>query len=291
MKCKRCGRKAIANLRQYRIALCERCYPNFYLELVKRSIKKYKIIKKNEKILACVSGGKDSIAMAFTLKKLNYNIEILYIDLGIGEYSIKSKKVVEELAETIDVNLHVVKLKDFGFTIDDVNIKKVCSVCGTAKRYLMNRFARLNGFDVIATGHTVEDIILFFIKNVLSGSIEWIAKLIPRSESFNEKLITRARPLFERSEKENMLLVLAINLPFLADECPHAPQDIWKEIVYEIESKRPGFKSNFIRGLIKLASNIKIDKGWEVKYCKECGEVSNSELCAFCRYIKKFSKK
>jgi hypothetical protein len=103
MKCSKCKEKAITYLKPYRIALCKNCYPNFYLNLVNRSIKKYKIIRKNEKILACVSGGKDSSAMAFALKKLGYDIEILHIDLGIGEYSAKSRKVVEELAEEIDV--------------------------------------------------------------------------------------------------------------------------------------------------------------------------------------------
>jgi uncharacterized protein (TIGR00269 family) len=291
MKCKRCGKRAVVNLKQYRIALCESCYPNFYLELVKRSIKRFGIIKKNERVLACVSGGKDSSAMVFALKKLGYNVEVLHIDLGIGEYSAKSKKVVEELTEIIDVPLHVVELREFGFTIDDVDVKKVCSICGTAKRYIMNRFARLNGFDVVATGHTAEDMILFFFKNVLSGGIEWIPKLIPRSESFDERLVTRVRPLFDRSEKENMLFVLTSNLPFLVDECPYAPQDVWKEIIYDIELKKPGFKSNFVRGLIKLAKSVKVEDDWSWTYCKECGEVSSSEVCAFCRYVKKFGKR
>ena len=290
MKCSKCKEKAITYLKPYRIALCKNCYPNFYLNLVNRSIKKYKIIRKNEKILACVSGGKDSSAMAFALKKLGYDIEILHIDLGIGEYSVKSRKVVEELAEEIDVPIHVVELSEYGFTIDDVDVKKVCSVCGTAKRYLMNRFARLNGFDVIVTGHTAEDLILFFFKNILSGGIEWIPKLIPRSEGFNG-LIAKARPLFERSEKENMLFVLSLNVPFLMDECPHAPRDVWKEIIYDIEAKKPGFKQNFVRGLIKLAKSLKVEKEWEFRKCKICGETSSSEICAFCRYAEKFGKR
>jgi len=209
--------------------------------------------------------------------------------LGIGDYSAKSKKVVEELAEEIDVPVHVVELSEYGFTIDDVDVKKVCSVCGTAKRYLMNRFARMNGFDVIATGHTVEDMILFFFKNTLSGGIEWIPKLIPRSEGFNG-LVSRARPLFERTEKENMLFVLTLNIPFLMDECPHVPRDIWKEIIYDIEAKKPGFKQNFIRGLIKLARSIKVDEEWELRNCKICGEPSSSEVCAFCRYVERFRR-
>ncbi len=288
MRCSKCKERAIAYLKPYRIALCGKCYPEFYLRLVERSVKKYGILKRKERILACVSGGKDSSAMVVALKMLGFNVEILHIDLGIGDYSKKSRKVVEELAEGIDVPFHVVELAEYGFTIDGVDVKKVCSVCGTAKRYLMNRFARENGFDVIATGHTAEDIILFFFKNVLSGGIEWIPKLVPRSEG--GVFVSKARPLFERSEKENMLFVLAEGIPFLADECPHAPRDVWKEIIYDIEAKRPGFKQNFVRGLVRLAKNVKVDENWELRRCKVCGEPSSSEVCAFCRYVMKFKK-
>jgi len=288
MRCK-CGRKAVFHSKVYRITLCDKCYPKFYVELVKRSIKRYGIIRKSEKILACVSGGKDSSAMAYALKELGYNLELFHIDLGIGEYSKESLKSVEELAKSLDLNLNIVKLKDYGFTIDDVERKKVCSACGIAKRYLMNRFAREKGFDVVATAHTCEDIILFFIKNMLSGNIDYISKLKPRIDAF-DKLVAKAKPLFERTEKENATLVLTLNIPFTPMECPHAPRDVWKEIIYDIELKKPGFKSNFVRGLIKLAKSVKVKSDWSWTYCKECGEVSSSEVCAFCRYVKKFGK-
>ncbi len=287
MKC-RCGNRAVFYSKVYRLALCDKCYPKFYVELVKRSIKRYRILKKSERILACVSGGKDSVSMVYALKELGYNLEIFHIDLGIGDYSKKSKAVVEELAEELDLNLNVVELKDYGFTIDDVDVKKVCSICGTAKRYLMNRFARLNGFDVVTTGHTAEDIITFFIKNTLGGNVEFSSKLKPRIDRF-DRLVAKAKPLFERTEKENAVLVLSLNLPFTAEECPHAPRDVWKEIIYDIELKKPGFKQNFVRGLAKLAESIKTES-WEVRHCRVCGEVSNAEICSFCRIVNRYSK-
>ncbi len=288
MRCSKCGGKAIASLRQYRMALCDRCYVSFYERMVERSIKRFGVLRREERILSCVSGGKDSAAMASVLKRLGFNVEILHINLGIGEYSAKSERVSEEIAETLDVKINVVRLKDFGFTIDDVDFKKVCSVCGTAKRYIMNRFARTKGFDVVATGHTAEDMILFFIKNVMSGGVEWISKLLPRTEGYGG-FVSKARPLFEMGEKENMIYVLARGVPFLADECPHAPRDVWKEIIYDIEFKRPGFKRRFVLGIAKIAERIG-EKRWEPSRCERCGEPSSSKICAFCRYVMRFSK-
>lgn len=280
MRC-RCGRKAVFHSKVYRVTLCEECYERFYVNLVSRSIKKYGIFKKSERILACVSGGKDSTAMAYALKMLGYNFELFHINLGIDNYSRESLKAVEDLSQELDVTLNVANLEDYGYTINDVSRKKVCSVCGIVKRYLMNKFARENGFDVVATAHTCEDIILFFIKNILSGNVEYVAKLKPRVEGF-DKLVAKAKPLFERTEKENATLVLALNLPFTPLECPHAPQDVWKEIIYDIELKKRGFKQNFVRGIVRLAEAIKPEE-WSVKYCRICGEISNDDVCSFCK--------
>lgn len=281
MKCRKCGRRAVAYLRAYGLALCENCYPEFYHGLVKRSIKKYGILRKEERILVAVSGGKDSSAMAAVLKDLGYEFEMLYIDLGIGDYSAESERAVKDLSERLDAALNVVRLKEYGFTISDIRRKsrrKTCSACGTAKRYIMNRFAREHGFDVVATGHTVEDIVSFYLKNVAGGAKVWVEKLMPRNDPFDAKIVARAKPLFEVSERENMLYVLIENLPYTAMECPYAPKPEWKEIVYEIERKKPGFAKNFVRGLLAEKQEFQ-----ETRYCKICGEVSSAEICAFCR--------
>ncbi|KUJ92404.1 MAG: hypothetical protein XD40_2405 [Archaeoglobus fulgidus] len=287
MKCKKCGRKAVANLKAYGIALCEKCYPEFYRNLVKRSIKRFRILRPEERVLIAISGGKDSSALAAVLKELGYNAELLYIDLGIGNYSEESERVVRELSSSLDLSLNVVRLRDYGFTVDDVARKmrrKTCSACGTAKRYIMNRFARENSFDVVATGHTAEDIASFYIKNVAGGTRVWAEKLMPRNEPFDEKIIARAKPLFDISEKENMLYVLVNGIPHTPMECPHAPNPEWKEIVYDIERRKPGFVKNFVRGLVRPAEEFE-----ETKYCKICGEVSSGDVCAFCRLRERLS--
>ncbi len=281
MKCKKCGKKAVTYLKPYGLALCRDCYPEFYRGLVKRSIKKYRIFRRGDRVLAAVSGGKDSSAMAAVLKDLGYEFEMLYIDLGIGEYSAESERVVRDLSEQLDAELNVVRLKDYGFTISDIrrrSRRKTCSACGTAKRYIMNRFAREHGFDVVATGHTVEDIVSFYLKNVAGGAKVWVEKLMPRNDPFDAKVVARAKPLFEISEKENMLYVLVEDVPYTPAECPYAPKPEWKEIVYEIERKKPGFAKNFVRGL--LAERQEFQK---TMYCKICGEVSSTDVCAFCR--------
>lgn len=270
-------------MRAYRLSLCGDCYLDFYRRLVERSIKKYKILKREEKILLAVSGGKDSSAMASVLKDLGYEFELLYIDLGIGDYSRDSKDRVEELSRMLSATLNVVELKDYGFTIPQVR-GRICSTCGNAKRYIMNRFAREKGFEVVATGHTAEDIASFYLKGIAGGQQAFAEKLIPRIEPFDAKVVAKARPLFEISEKENMLYSIIKGLPFKLGECPYAPKPEWKEIIYGIELKKPGFSKNFVRGILNKA-----EKPLETRYCSICGEISSGEVCSFCKIRMKFS--
>ena len=292
MKCRKCNKKAVVNLKDYKIALCESCYPIFYEKLVERSIKRYRIIKEKEKVLAAVSGGKDSVSMISALKeiqkKLNFELEVLHINLGIKGYSEKLEKIVKDVTSILELEFNTVELKDYGFTIDDVEIKKICSACGISKRYLMNKTARELNFDVVVTGHTSEDIIEFFFKNCLSGNFELNKKLIPRIDSFDKKIVAKARPIFDRTEKENMLYVLCKKLPFSMDACPHAPRRDWKEIIYYIELKKPGFKRAFV---VNLAKAMKPEFKEPFKYCMRCGEVSTSAICSFCKLTMKYAKK
>ncbi len=286
MKCLRCGSEAFEKFREN--YYCRECYIVKYEGAVESAVKRYRMIRNGERVLAAVSGGKDSVAMLSALKflseKMDFELSALFINLGIGEYSRKSEDVVMEICDNLNVELNIVNLRDYGFTIKDVP-RKACSVCGNVKRYIMNRFARENGFDVVATGHCSEDILSNFFKNLYSGNVEWSEKQKPRIEGY-DKMVARIRPLYEMSERENLIYVFAKGLPFVEDECPFSPSTIWKEIVFDIERKKPGFRIGVLRNLARAKS---ISAG-EYRYCKICGEITTSDVCQFCRNVAKYSK-
>ncbi len=287
--CRFCGKTGAFRFRSYNIRVCAECYPEFYEKLVKKTLTKYRMVRKGDKIALAVSGGKDSMAMADVMKtlstKMDFEVITMHIDLGISDYSRKSVKAVREF----DPDAVIVSLNDVaGFGIENMK-GKACSACGKVKRYLMNRTAREYGAEKLATGHTADDISVFFIKNWLSGNFQWSDKLLPVTEGFHEKILTRIRPLYERTERENALYVLARGLEFVIDECPLSPIDEWKDILYEVERRKPGFKQNFVRGIVRF-SNRK-EEEWNVELCPECGEISSGGLCGFCRLKRRVIKR
>ena len=286
--CRFCGKETAFRFRSYNIRVCAGCYPDFYEKLVRKTLERYKMVKKGEKIALAVSGGKDSMAMAEVMRslsnKLGFEIITLHINLNISEYSKKSVEIVKEF----DPDAIIISVKDVaGFSVDELT-GKTCSACGKVKRYLMNKVARELGADKLATGHTADDISVFFIKNWLSGNFQWSDKLLPVTPSFHPLILTRIRPLYERTEKESTYYVLTKEVDFVIDECPHSPGDEWKDILYEVERKKPGFKQNFVRGIVRFSRRRKEE--WNVELCPECGEVSSGGLCSFCRLRRRVTK-
>src|ERR1041384_4033914 len=152
MKCRKCGNKASVNMRQHKLALCKEHYLEWVPEQTERFIKKYEMFTHHEKILVAVSGGKDSLALWDILYRLGYQVDGLYLGLGIDggiNYSHESQRLVPKVAEAQHLNLHVVDIeKEYGQPIPVLaetshrGYGKPSAVSGLAKRHEMNRIAR-----------------------------------------------------------------------------------------------------------------------------------------------------
>ena len=167
MKCRKCGQKAVINMRQHKLALCKPHYLDWIPEQTQRFIEKYKMFGKEERILVAVSGGKDSLSLWDILHRLGYQADGLYIGLGIDGgfgYSDESQRLSQAFADQYSLKLHVISVpQTYGESIPEMATRtrrgkgKPCSVCGMTKRHIMNRMARQGGYAVLVTGHNLDD--------------------------------------------------------------------------------------------------------------------------------------
>jgi Predicted ATPase of the PP-loop superfamily implicated in cell cycle control len=74
-ECYKCDKKAQVYLPQHRLAFCKDHYLEWFDNRVEKTIKEFKMFDKNSKILAAVSGGKDSLSLWNALAKLGYNVD------------------------------------------------------------------------------------------------------------------------------------------------------------------------------------------------------------------------
>jgi len=275
--------------------ICKDCFIKLYERKVERLIKKFELIKKGERILVAVSGGKDSLSCAHVLNKLKhllgFTMECLYIDVGILTCTNeRTERVIKKFCEDRKLKLNVVRVKDLlGKKLEKLSKERrrpICSICGVVKRYIMNKFARENGFDKLATGHCADDMVRFFFKNWLGKKFDWIAKLKPIIPSEHPKIVTRIRPLFECTEEENLAYITINNIMIApCSRCSYfLRRDKWNEILKLIDDKKPDFKINFVKSLEEV--ELKIKEESKLKECKKCGEPTSEEICAFCKLKK-----
>ena len=302
MKCKFCDNNAVIELRAYNLKLCDEHFISFIENRVEKTIRKYKLFNREEKILIGISGGKDSLNTAYILNKLQYNVEGIYIDLGIGEYSKRSKEKVLNFSEKTGIKIHIYDIReDFGMGITEIARilhRKPCSVCGVIKRYILNRFAYEHGFSVIATGHNLDDEVATLFSNVLSWQEGYLARqniLLPQRD---EKLVKKAKPLALISERESAAYALLRGIDYIKEECPNAhgaTSKFYKHILNQIEERAPSTKLRFYLEFIRRGRRFfeqdTKEGETQLKPCEVCGFPTTRKVCQYCTIKKEIQKR
>ena len=184
MRCRKCNTKAVIGLPRHNAAFCKVCFNEYVHDQVRRAIKSERMFNRDDRILVAVSGGKDSLALWDILLKLGYRTDALYVDLGIADYSIKSREKVEQFAHMaaqshgVALLIHTVQEKEGAGIreLADLIHRPTCSACGTIKRYQFNRAAVEHEYDVMATGHNLDDDAARLLGNVPHSQAAYLYK-------------------------------------------------------------------------------------------------------------------
>ncbi|OGO21860.1 MAG: hypothetical protein A2Y54_02620 [Chloroflexi bacterium RBG_16_51_16] len=305
MKCRKCGEKASVNMRQHKLALCKDHYLEWIPEQTDRFIKKYQMFSPDERILVAVSGGKDSLSLWDILVRLGFHADGLYIGLGIDggiNYSNESQRLTEEFANQNNLKLHIVEIeREYGLSIPALSMQtqrglgKPCAVCGLTKRHEMNRIARDLGYDVLATGHNLDDEAAVLFGNTLTWSADYLLRqgpVLPASDGLSRKV----KPLCRFYEREMTAYALLRGINYIYEECPHAVGSTsiyYKEILNQIETARPGAKLTFYLRFLEArrSGELFVEPNLEAAHlhpCTNCGQLTSApDLCTFCRMMEK----
>jgi uncharacterized protein (TIGR00269 family) len=311
MKCRKCGSKASVNMRQHKLALCKEHYLDWIPEQTGRFIKKYEMFTHYEKVLVAVSGGKDSLALWDILIRLGYQADGLYIGLGIDGvspsgggfgYSSESQRLAQKFADDHSLRLHVVDVeKEYGQPIPvlaEITHRgkgRPCSVCGLTKRHVMNRIARDLGYDVLATGHNLDDEAAVLFANTLNWQADLLLRqgpVLPESPGLARKV----KPLCRFYEREMTAYALLRGIEYIYEECPYAQGSTtiyYKELLNQLETERPGTKLAFYVKFLEarrqgLFGEPASGSTAELYPCANCGQPTSAPgLCSFCRLMER----
>lgn len=297
MKCRACREPAVVDIRRHNAAFCSPCFIRHCQEQVRRSIEAFDMIGAGERVLVAVSGGKDSLALWDLLLDLGVAADGLYLGLGIGDYSDESGRYARAFAERRQARLTEIDIPgQFGFDIPTGAVaarRAPCSACGLSKRHLFNQAALDGGYDVIATGHNLDDEAAVLFGNVLRWDLAYLGRqypVLPASHGFARKV----KPLIRLGEREMAAYCVLRGIDYIVEECPMAAGNRhlgYKDALNAIEVTSPGSKAAFYFGFLdRMAALVQPNAEQEraaLHPCPGCGAPTVSELCAFCKLVQR----
>jgi uncharacterized protein (TIGR00269 family) len=297
MKCRVCRGPAVIDVRRHNANFCSEHFLKLCRDQTAKAIEQFEMIDPGERVLVAVSGGKDSLALWDILLELGYEVDGFYIGLGIGEYSDDSGGYARKFAANRQVRLieHDLVAED-GFDIPNGSRaarRAPCSACGLSKRHLFDRAALDGGYDVVATGHNLDDEAAVLFGNVLRWNTDYLGRQRPvlaARPGFPRKV----KPLVRLGEREMAAYCVLRGIDYQVEECPMAAGNRhlgYKEALNAIEAQSPGAKAAFyMEFLDKAAPLFSAEADAEkdaLNECATCGAPTPSVVCAFCRLVER----
>jgi uncharacterized protein (TIGR00269 family) len=293
VKCTVCKGPAVIDVRRHNANFCAEHFLRMCRDQVAKAIKDFDMLRPDERALVAVSGGKDSLAIWDILLELGYTADGLYLGLGIGDYSDASGEMARSFAVERGLNLIEVDLpRDHGFDIPSgakAARRVPCSACGLSKRHLFDEAARTGGYDVVVTGHNLDDEAAVLFGNVLHWQTDYLGRqlpVLPARHGFPRKV----KPLVRLGEREMAAYCVLRGIDYIVEECPMAEGNKhlgYKEALNLIESTSPGTKHDFYFGFLARASERFTPEAEaeqrDLQPCASCGAPTPGEVCAFCR--------
>jgi len=161
-----------------------------------KAVKEYKLINENDKIMVCISGGKDSFLMAKLVEELHkyskVKFDVKYVVMDPG-YSEDSLNYIKDNASLLNVDIEIFNSNIFD-VVSTVDSKSPCYLCAKMRRgYLYNKAQEL-GYNKIALGHHFDDVIETSLLNMFyAGEIK---TMLPKLHSDNFEGLELIRPLY-----------------------------------------------------------------------------------------------
>ncbi len=184
-----------------------------------RAVNDYELIKENDNIMVCISGGKDSFLLAKCIQelkrhgKINFNVNYIVMDPGYKE---ETKNKIIENAKKLNIDINIFETDIFEVA-NKLNKEHPCYMCARMRRgYLYNKAKEL-GCNKIALGHHFDDVIETTLLSMFYGSE--IKTMMPKLHSDNFPGLELIRPLYLVKEQSIISWKNSNNLAFINCAC------------------------------------------------------------------------
>jgi len=273
--------------------------------LVGQAIGDFNMIEDGDKVMVCVSGGKDSYAMLDILLKLRTRAPI-HFDIVAVNLDQKQPGFPEEILpnylRNLEVPFHIEEQDTYSIVKRVVpEGKTTCGLCSRLRRGILYRVADELGATKVALGHHREDILETLLLNMFYGGK--LKAMPPKLKSDDGKHIV-IRPLAYVPEKHLEAYAAQENFPIipcnLCGSQTNLQRVAMKELLKSWEKSHPGRVESIFKSLTQVAPShlldsalfdfqhlsaegdaIEGDKALEEGFDSSCINVGNVQLIQF----------
>jgi tRNA 2-thiocytidine biosynthesis protein TtcA len=232
--------------------------------LVGQAIGDFGMIEDGDKVMVCVSGGKDSYAMLDILMKLRerapIHFEIVAVNLDQKQPNFPAE-ILPNYLKSLGIQFHIEEQDTYSIVKRVVpEGKTTCGLCSRLRRGILYRVADELGATKIALGHHRDDILETLMLNMFyAGKLKGMP---PKLRSDDGKHIV-IRPLAYVPEKLLERYASDMNFPIIpCDLCgsqPNLQRQVMKEMLRDWEKRHPGRVENLFRSMHHIVPSHLMD--------------------------------
>jgi tRNA 2-thiocytidine biosynthesis protein TtcA len=222
--------------------------------LVGKAIEDYAMISAGDRVMVCLSGGKDSYTLLDMLISLQraapVNFSLLAVNLDQKQPDFPAH-VLPDYLRALGVEFHVIEQDTYSVVKRLIpEGRTMCSLCSRMRRGALYRFAAENGITRIALGHHRDDIIETLFLNLFHGGK--LKAMAPKLRSDDGRHIV-IRPLAYVSERDIERYAAVRDFPIIPCNLCGSQQNLQrvtiKKMLAEWERNHPGRTESLLTAL------------------------------------------
>ncbi|MGB4498402.1 MAG: tRNA 2-thiocytidine(32) synthetase TtcA [Methylococcaceae bacterium] len=249
------------------------------------AIADFNMIEDGDKIMVCLSGGKDSYTMLDVLLNLQktapVNFELIAVNLDQKQPGFP-EHVLPEYLEKIGVPYHIIE-KDTYSVVKRVipEGQTTCGLCSRLRRGTLYGYAEANNVTKIALGHHRDDILETFFLNIFYGGK---LKAMPPKLLSDDKKNIIIRPLAYTREKDIARFAAFKNFPIIPCNLCGSQQNLQRQAMKDMlkvwDKQFPGRLETIFTSLQNVAPSQLADRNLFdfVNLLREPNAVANTDL-------------
>lgn len=229
-----------------------------------QAVSEYQLIEEGDKVMVCVSGGKDSSILLALLTDIqrrapyNYTLEAVMLDQKQPGFDAQA---FSKWVDGIGVKLTIVERDTYSIVTEKVTDGVFCSLCSRLRRGILYDHAVEHGFTKVALGHHATDLMETLMLNMFyTGKISTMPPKLLSDDGRNILI----RPLAYVDESDLLVVSQAWNFPVIPCNLCGSQDSMkrkkMKRLLTELEKDIPHIRNSMLKAMSNIHESQMLDK-------------------------------